>query len=151
MAHVTLVELTARLDDLEVVSLVALSVGFPTPEKLRAMTARYRERAQWRLLGIEQDGVLAGCIGVELASDASAVIRHIAVAVEFRERGLGRAMIEAVGKQFQLRELDAETDADAVAFYRRCGFEITSLGERYPGVERFRCAKKFTTNERGQS
>jgi len=33
----------------------------------------------------------------------------------------------------------AETDHEAVDFYRRYGFFITSLGEKYPGVERFLC------------
>jgi len=33
----------------------------------------------------------------------------------------------------------AETDYEAVDFYRRYGFVITSLGEKYPGVERFLC------------
>jgi hypothetical protein len=28
---------------------------------------------------------------------------------------------------------------NAVNFYRNIGFEITSLGEKYPGVERFQC------------
>lgn len=42
-------------------------------------------------------------------------------------------------KVLALHHLDAETDADAVDFYRRCGFAVESLGERYPGVERFRC------------
>ena len=100
------------------------------------------------MLGIEQDGELAGCIGVELSADGCAVIHNIATAVEFRERGFGRAMIAAVVEQFQLRQLVAETDVDAVGFYRRCGFEITSLGERYPGVERFRCVRNFTANVR---
>jgi ribosomal protein S18 acetylase RimI-like enzyme len=146
MAHTILVELAARLDDPNVISLLAFSVGSPTPEQLRTVTARYREQAQWRLLGIEQSGILAGCIGLELTMGTCAVIHNIAVAIEFRGRGFGRAMIEAVAKQFQLGELVAETDVDAVEFYRRCGFEITSLGERYPGVERFRCVKNFTTS-----
>lgn len=33
----------------------------------------------------------------------------------------------------------AETDDEAVDFYRNIGFEVHSLGEKYPGVERFRC------------
>ena len=32
----------------------------------------------------------------------------------------------------------AETDKDAVGFYSAIDFTITSLGENYPGVERFR-------------
>src|SRR5450759_5836925 len=118
MAFTILVELTARLDDPNVVSLLAFSVGFPTSEQLRTVMAQYQEKGQWRLLGIEQDGELAGCIGVELAADARAVIHNIAVTVEFRERGFGRAMIEAVSEKFKLCQLVAETDADAVEFYR---------------------------------
>ena len=33
----------------------------------------------------------------------------------------------------------AETDRDAVDFYRSCGFTIESLGEKYPRIERFLC------------
>lgn len=37
--------------------------------------------------------------------------------------------------------LVAETDADAVGFYRHSGFEVMSLGEKYPGTERFSCRR----------
>jgi ribosomal protein S18 acetylase RimI-like enzyme len=39
----------------------------------------------------------------------------------------------------RLGTLEAETDSEALAFYRRIGFRVESLGEKYPGVERFRC------------
>lgn len=29
----------------------------------------------------------------------------------------------------------AETDIDSVGFYRQLGFVVTTLGEKYPGVE----------------
>jgi ribosomal protein S18 acetylase RimI-like enzyme len=38
----------------------------------------------------------------------------------------------------------AETDEEAVEFYRNIGFSIQSLGEKYPGVDRFKCT--FLTN-----
>lgn len=38
-----------------------------------------------------------------------------------------------------IRRMEAETDKNAVNFYRKIGFNITSLGEKYPGVERFKC------------
>lgn len=30
-------------------------------------------------------------------------------------------------------------NTSAVDFYRGCGFRVRSLGERYPGAERFAC------------
>ena len=48
-------------------------------------------------------------------------------------------MILHVCKAYGLEEITAETDRDAVEFYRRVGFEVESLGEQYPGTERFLC------------
>lgn len=48
-------------------------------------------------------------------------------------------MIDELLMLEHLTELIAETDRDAVEFYRKYGFEIHSLGEKYPGVDRFHC------------
>ena len=40
---------------------------------------------------------------------------------------------------FSLQRITLETDRDAVEFYQRCGFQVKSIGEKYPGVERFLC------------
>ncbi len=48
-------------------------------------------------------------------------------------------MIKEIIRIHQLIYLEAETDCEAVEFYRKCGWIITSLGEKYPGVERFQC------------
>jgi ribosomal protein S18 acetylase RimI-like enzyme len=149
MSAPALVDLAPRLDDPELAALLSHSVGFPTPEKLQVIANCYRTEATWRLLGIEEDGAVVGCIGIMLETEDRdcAVIRHIAVAPQCRGRGIGRLMIEAVCADFRLRQLMAETDAEAVEFYRRCGFEVASLGERYPGVERFRCVKHLKNTQ----
>ena len=148
MSTLALVDLVPRLGNPELAALLLHSIGFPTPEKLQAIAVRYRTEASWRLLGVEKDGVVVGCIGIVLETEDRAVIRHIAVAPQCRGRGIGRLMIETVCAQFRLRRLMAETDAEAVEFYRRCGFEVASLGERYPGVERFRCVMHLKSNQK---
>ncbi|WP_157685573.1 hypothetical protein [Paenibacillus donghaensis] len=35
--------------------------------------------------------------------------------------------------------LTAETDQEAVGYYRKNGFLVMCLGEKYPGTERFEC------------
>ena len=52
-------------------------------------------------------------------------------------------MLRQLCAKLMLKQLTAETDADAVGFYQRCGFEVESLGELYPGAERFRCTLKL--------
>ncbi len=48
-------------------------------------------------------------------------------------------MLAQLVHQEGLLHLQAETDRDAVGFYGKAGFTVTSLGEKYPGVERFAC------------
>jgi len=48
-------------------------------------------------------------------------------------------MIDFIIEKHSLSMISTETDQDAVNFYNKIGFSITSLGEKYPGVERFWC------------
>ncbi|WP_239984546.1 hypothetical protein [Lentibacillus sediminis] len=53
-------------------------------------------------------------------------------------------MIKFICNKHSLQFISAETDKDAVVFYQNLGFQITSLGEKYPGVERFLCEYERT-------
>jgi ribosomal protein S18 acetylase RimI-like enzyme len=111
---------------------------FPDPDRLTETVAQYRNDPDLRLYGLEEDGVLIGLIGYALAGNRLD-IRHLAVEPEFRRQGYGRGLIlEAIAKE-QPDWVAAETDEEAVEFYRNIGFTIVSLGERFPGAERFLC------------
>ncbi len=98
---------------------------------------KYLKSPNRKLFGLECNGKYVGCIGFEMISPKECVISHIAVFPEQREKGIGSKMINFLSNQFCL--ISAETDKDGVDFYRKYGFMITSLGEKYPGVERFQC------------
>jgi uridine kinase len=132
------VDLGLRLQVPAVRDLLAYAVGYPTPTTLDRVTEQYALTAA-RLVGFELDGALVGCLGYEPAGAGHAVIRHIAVAAAARRRGIGRQMVDWLAATERLDRVTAETDRHAVGFYRRRGFQVTSLGERYPGVERFSC------------
>lgn len=119
--------------------LLAFSIGFPDTTKVEQRLARYRHEPNWYLLGYEANHRLVGSIGLKLIAPGEAVMQHIAVIPAYRNQGIGRRMVRQVWVRFGLHRLTAETDAEAVEFYRRCGFAIASLGEVYPGTERFAC------------
>ncbi|WP_235473679.1 hypothetical protein [Lysinibacillus macroides] len=48
-------------------------------------------------------------------------------------------MIDFINDKYALLVIAAETDKDAVDFYKKYGFKVSSLGEKYLGVERFTC------------
>ncbi|TSB47963.1 GNAT family N-acetyltransferase [Alkalicoccobacillus porphyridii] len=89
------------------------------------------------LYGYESGGIIVGCVGIEVIHSEACEIKHIAVDEAHRGNGHGSEMLRYVRSKY--RKITAETDKDAVLFYRSNGFVITSLGEKYPGVERFRC------------
>ncbi|MGY4795676.1 GNAT family N-acetyltransferase [Lysinibacillus fusiformis] len=105
----------------------------------------YIENTERVLYGytIEQD--LVGCIGIVKGEANRCEIKHIAVSPAFRGKGIGREMIRYVEEYHAFSSIYAETDQEAVLFYKNLGFHITSLGEKYPGVERFACLLTCTT------
>ena len=65
----------------------------------------------------------------------------IAVEVSARGKGVGSYMINQVVNNYGLLSVCAETDNDAVGFYRNNGFSITEFSETYGAetVVRYKC------------
>jgi ribosomal protein S18 acetylase RimI-like enzyme len=133
-----LINITHKLDNPEIKELISYSV-FPDPEKLEEVIKQYQSEEALTLYGYEDENVLVGIIGVLKNENNTLVIKHIAVQPENRLKGYGRGLILELLEDSRPTMITAETDADAVDFYRSIGFTVYSLGELYPGVERFRC------------
>ena len=119
--------------------LVGYAVWMPTEEKLdRIFDEKYSSSNTALYLFLDNDEAI-GVIGIKWTRNTVAEILHIAVDSTRRNRGVGREMIDGLLKKEDISELVAETDKDAVDFYRRCCFNVNSLGEKYPGTERFLC------------
>lgn len=132
-------DITSQSAKLEVRELLEYAV-FPDPDQVDKAVSAYKSDSGARLYGYVEDGLLIGVIGCDIRQDET-WIRHLAVLPENRGKGYGRGMILELLLQLdpQPGRLIAETDEEAVDFYRNIGFEVYSLGEKYPGVERFRC------------
>lgn len=66
-------------------------------------------------------------------------ILNIGVLSSERKKGVGKKLIEYVHQNNVAKIIEAETDKGAVGFYKSIGFSIIELGEKYPGVSRYRC------------
>lgn len=125
----------------EAKEILGAALYHPTPEKIDALLNSVYAESVTRLFGLVMGKIVAAVVGIRLDSQSVAEILHIAVDEGCRGMGYGRRMIELVVQEEALTGLCAETDRDAVGFYERCGFAIESLGEKYPGVERFLCRR----------
>jgi ribosomal protein S18 acetylase RimI-like enzyme len=68
-----------------------------------------------------------------------AEVTSLAVLPAWRGQGFARSLLFGACEQLALRTLEAEVDAEGVDVAHALGFAVESLGQRYPGVERFRC------------
>ena len=140
MLLVTLVKYRNHHTPIEQVKqLLSYAVGSADDEKLSKILEQvYSQRDSKLYVFIDNDGSALGIVGLK-GEGAYAEILHIALDEHKRNCGNGRKIIDELFELENLTELTAETDHDAVEFYRRYGFEIHSLVEKYPGVERFHC------------
>jgi ribosomal protein S18 acetylase RimI-like enzyme len=118
---------------------------FPNEERIIQQCNLYKTSEDRSLHGIYLNDILVGIIGL-IHKTHEIEIKHIAIQTKYRHKGLGQELIKEISNLFPNIELIAETDKDAVNFYKKVGFEIVSLGEKYPGIERFKCVYK--KNER---
>lgn len=93
------------------------------------------------LASVDSDLIGAACL---LPADETDVwiLRAIAVRDDRQLSGVGRQLVQELVVRSGAKVIHAETDADAVGFYARLGFSVKSLGETFPGVERFACSLK---------
>lgn len=135
-----LVNLKHRTNEHHIQELVGYSV-FPDPDKLADVMEKYRTDPALELFGItgEDEDDVVGIIGIRSVDENRMVIEHIAVLPECRGMDYGRGLIVEAIELKKPASVVAETDEEAVDFYRSIGFTIESLGEKYPGVERFIC------------
>lgn len=103
---------------------------------------KYMASPNLKLYGEAAADEFFACIGMGFLEEGICEIRHIAVLPEQRGKKVASGMIDAICQLHHPDQILAETDRQAVEFYRKYGFSIASLGEKYPGVERFRCVYK---------
>ena len=63
------------------------------------------------------------------------------VAPDWRSRGLARGLIDALAERMGAEQVVAETDDDAVGFYRRCGFSVEDAPPKF-GRPPYWCVRK---------
>jgi GNAT superfamily N-acetyltransferase len=110
----------------------------PGTDQQRRWQERYlsSDRQLWAAACGEE---LIGVVGWRPSGAGCVEVTHIAVARHFAGQGVGRVLIEWVRNHNPGCALAAETDGDAMGFYRALGFQCDELPERYAGVVRYRC------------
>jgi N-acetylglutamate synthase-like GNAT family acetyltransferase len=141
-----LIPIKHRISEDPIQELLSYAI-FPDPERMEKAIKLYQSEPALELYGHEEDDEIIGVVGFIVHTNHTLELKHIAVKPEERSKGYGRGLILQLLEAKQPAVIEAETDEDSVDFYRNVGFSIISLGEKYPGVERFKCIYEVELEE----
>lgn len=134
-----LVDLTGRQDEPAIRRVLEASHG--TAEALEEACAHCRS-GEWTFIGWQEGDEVLACAGAEQLGIGTIGIHSIAVEPEWRHRGLGRMLLDALAECLSAERLVAETDDDAVGFYGHCGFVVEDAPSKF-GRARFWCVREI--------
>jgi GNAT superfamily N-acetyltransferase len=141
-----LIPIKHRIHESSIQELLSYAI-FPDPERVEKEILHYQTNSDLELYGHEDADEIIGVVGFILHPDQALELKHIAVEPDARGKGYGRGLILELIEVKKPVIIQAETDEDTVDFYRNVGFSIVSLGELYPGLERFKCTYEVELEE----
>lgn len=135
----TIKEIKDHLHDRSVLAVLSHSQYKPTSRKMKQLADRYEADADISAFACYDNGIARGVIVLKRLAPGEFEIMSIAVDPDDRNRGIASKLIAHASGLLGCRVLKAETDDDAIGFYRSYGFATESLGEKYPGTIRYLC------------
>lgn len=136
-----IVDLRNRFISQQVYEIYSACMYMPTWEKFSEQANLLINDDLVSILGYIHKNNIIGVLVIQKDTQQRAVIKGIAVNALYRQKGIGRQLVESVFQSFKVKSLFAETDDDAIVFYRHCGFEIEDIVKVYENKEyqRYKC------------
>ena len=142
--HRELLELTTKNELLPLYDVYKDCMYFPNEDKYREKIQSWLMDDWIRIFACVHDNKRKGLLVLKFTSTDQAEIIGISVEEGSRNQGIGSFMIREIQLRFPNIKLNAETDRDAVVFYKKNGFQITEIQKNYnvETVTRYLCVKK---------
>ena len=123
----------------DILKLLAPSVYNPTEERLLNRAKKYQEDENFNIYAYKEDGRYKGIVIFKIINN-SATILDIAVKSEHRGQGIGSKLIDFIFNSLNAQNITAETDDDAIGFYKKYGFVILKTEMKFD-TKRYTCVK----------
>ncbi len=136
-------EIKKEFNDPEILNIFSLCMYMPTKEKLEKRAFEYLTDEDVFIYGFFIDEKITGIIVIKKITNENFKINGISVKTEYRNKYIGNLLIDYAADVLNIETLYAETDDDAVDFYRKCNFTIENLGYKYTNTIRYKCQKHF--------
>jgi len=136
-----LVELTTKNEIAGTYDIYKHCMFMPSKEKFNKKIAYFLNDDTIKIFACVHHDEINGVIVISFVEPRKVEIIGIAVDMSARNLGIGSFMINKLAADYDLLAISAETDDDAVNFYRKNGFSITEFSKTYGEntVTRYRC------------
>lgn len=111
----------------------------PTEGRVKSAAEGIYGKQQGHFYVAEEEGIIIGIIGVRRVDNSFVEIMHIAVEESARRKGIGTALVKYVDDIERVDQILAETDEDAVKFYRKFGFKVRKTEDVMFNTIRYSC------------
>ena len=128
----------------DILKLLAPSVFNPTEERLLNRAKKYQEDEETNVYVYKEDNEYKGIVVFEIF-DSTATILDIAVNPEHQGKGIGSKLIDFIFNSFNVNNITAETDDDAIGFYKKYGFTVADTKVEFD-IKRYVCVCKSVTH-----
>ena len=142
--NLTLRELTLKNEVLQTYEIYKHCMFMPTEEKFNIKVNQYLNDNSVKIFACFEQDKIVGIMVVSFKEQKKIEIIGIAVDVSARGKGIGSYMINQIINNYGLLSVYAETDNDAVGFYRKNGFNIMEFSETYDGATVVRYKSELT-------
>ena len=124
----------------EAFSIYAPCMYQPAYEDYKSLMEKYFSDPSVKIFVCETEGDKAGILVLK-EDGFEAEILGIAVKMDQRKKGIGKDMVYQVMEIEHLKRITAQTDDDAIGFYRNSGFEAEKVVIEYPdgAAVRYNC------------
>ena len=128
-----------KLSDSAILDLLAPSVFNPTPERLLSRAEKYQADDNTSVYAYSEIGEYKGIVVFKI-KEQTVEILDIAVKPEYQGKGIGSRLIDYIFSKFSINKIIAETDDEAIGFYKKYGFTVIDTRvEIY--TKRYTCVK----------
>lgn len=128
----------------DILKLLAPSVYNPTEERLLNRAKKYQEDENANIYAYKHNGEYKGIVVFKIANN-SATILDIAVKPEYQGQGIGSKLIDFIFDRFEVDNITAETDDDAIGFYKKYGFTVANTKVEFD-TKRYVCVCESVTH-----
>ena len=134
-------ELTLKNEILQTYEIYKHCMFMPTEEKFNKKVDLFLNDNSVKIFACFEQDKIMGIMVVSFKEQKKIEIIGIAVDVSTRGKGIGSYMINQVINNYDLLSVYAETDNDAIEFYRKNGFNIMEFSETFgaEAVIRYKC------------